>query len=94
MRKGVEFMCKLFDMYIKEIQNYCIANSLDFEKAKNMSQCWGKNDVWLQYHDPKKGKSGLMDETPAPIVLKIIVNNGSVEFEQTEYTMKYLGVVT
>lgn len=55
-----------------------------------MPQCWGKNDIWLQYHDPQKGKNGLKDETPAPIVLIITINNGRVEFEKTEFTEKYL----
>ncbi|MEE1171488.1 MAG: hypothetical protein U0K87_03950 [Ruminococcus sp.] len=83
-------MCKLFTKYEKEIEQYCLENSLDFEKAKRMPQCWGKNDIWLQYHDPQKGKNGLKDETPAPIVLIITINNGRVEFEKTEFTEKYL----
>lgn len=87
-------MCKLFNKYEREIENYYIENSLDFEKAKRLPQCWGKNDIWLQYHDPEKGKNGLLDETPAPIVLKIFVDDGSVKFEQTEYTEKYLGIVS
>ena len=84
-------MCKLFSQYENEIKKYFIENSLDFEKAKKLPQCWGKNDIWLQYYDPEKGKNGLKDETPAPIVLKIIINNGEVTFEQTENTKKYLG---
>ncbi len=83
-------MCKLFSKYENEIENYCRQNNLSFEKAKSLPQCWGKNDIWLQYHDPEKGKTGLLDETPAPIVLKIYVENGKVTFEQTEYTHKYL----
>lgn len=84
-------MCKLFSKYENEIRKYFIENSLDFEKAKKLPQCWGKNDIWLQYYDPEKGKNGLKDETPAPIVLKIIIDNGRVIFEQTENTRKYLG---
>lgn len=83
-------MCKLFTKYEKEIERYCIENSLSFAKAKRLPQCWGKNDIWLQYHDPEKGKNGLTDETPAPIVLKIYIDDGKVSFEQTEYTKKYL----
>ena len=83
-------MCKLFSKYEKEIENYCLSNGLDFEKAKKLPQCWGKNDIWLQYHDPQKGKEGLNTETPAPIVLKIYIENGNVSFEQTENTLKYL----
>lgn len=83
-------MCKLFSKYEKEIENYCLSNGLDFEKSKKLPQCWGKNDIWLQYHDPQKGKEGLNNETPAPIVLKIYIENGNVSFEQTENTLKYL----
>lgn len=83
-------MCKLFSKYEKEIERYCIENNLDFETAKKLPQCWGKSDVWLQYHDPEKGRDGLKNETPAPIVLKIMVDNDIVSFEQTEFTEKYL----
>ncbi len=83
-------MCKLFSKYEKEIEQYCISQGLSFEKAKRLPQCWGKNDIWLQYHDSQKGKEGLRNETPAPIVLKIFIDNGRVAFEQTEHTRKYL----
>ena len=83
-------MCKLFSKYEKEIREYCVNNNLNFDKASKLPQCFGKNDIWLQYHDPERGKNGLKDETPAPIVLKIYINDGAVSFEQTEYTRKYL----
>ena len=87
-------MCRLFDQHEKEIRKYCDENGLDFDIVKSMPQCWGKNDIWLQYYDPEKGKSGLLDETPAPIVLKIEINNGIVTVEQTEHTNKYLKKVS
>ncbi|MCM1365026.1 MAG: hypothetical protein NC215_08625 [Ruminococcus sp.] len=80
----------LFNRYKREIERYCQSNNLSFEKAKELSQCWGRSDLWLQYHDPSKGKDGLRDETPAPIVLKMTVVNNTPVFEQTEYTQKYL----
>ncbi len=80
----------LFNRYEKEIETYCQSNNLSFEKAKKLSQCWGRNDLWLQYHDPLKGKEGLRDETPAPIVLKMTIVNNMPIFEQTEHTQKYL----
>lgn len=83
-------MCKLFSMYEKEIEDYCKANNLSFEKAKKFPKSWGKNDIWLQYHDPNKGVGGLRNETPALIVLKIVVGDDALRFEQTEYTHKYL----
>lgn len=83
-------MCKLFSKYEGQIKSYCVENGLDFEKLSSFPQCWSKNDIWVQYHDPNKGKSGMKDETPAPIVLIISVNSGNVTFTQTEHTGKYL----
>ena len=83
-------MRKLFDIYKEEIERYCKDNGLNYSKAQKMSECWGKNDVWLQYVDDKKGLSGLLDETPAPIVLKIVIDDSKIKFEQTPYTKIYL----
>ncbi len=83
-------MCRLFSKYESQIKSYCIENGLDFEKLSSFPQCWGKNDIWVQYHDPSRGKNGMKDETPAPIVLIISVNGGNVTFTQTEHTGKYL----
>lgn len=85
-------MCKLFDDWSSQIKEYCENNGFDFEKAKNLSQCWGKEFLALQFHDPLKGMKGLLDETPAPLVLLIQrEKDGTLTFEQTEYTQKYLG---
>lgn len=85
-------MCKLFSDHEREIKEYCLQHNLNFEKAKKMPQSWGKSDIWLQYYDSEKGKSGLLDETPAPIVLKISVGSEKLSFEQTEHTKKYLSL--
>lgn len=83
-------MCKLFNLWENEIRDYCIKNNLDFEKAKKMPKSWGKDDIALQYVDDNEGELGLLDETPAPVVLWIKRINGELVFEQTEYTRKYL----
>ncbi len=83
-------MCKLFDDWSSHIIEYCNDNDYSFEKAKKLSQCWGKDFVALQYYDPEKGKSGLLDETPMPLVLVIKKQNDEIVFEETEYTKKYL----
>ncbi len=84
-------MCKLFEEWSEEIRKYCENNGLDFDKAKKMPKSWGKNDVWVLYHDPEKGKNGLRDETPMPIVLRIDRQpDGTLVFGQTEHTKKYL----
>lgn len=83
-------MCKLFDDWSKDIEKFCIENNYSFEKAKKLSQCWRKDFLALQYFDPEKGKTGLLDETPMPLVLTISKKNGKLHFEQTEHTRKYL----
>ena len=83
-------MCKLFEDWSDEIRIYCYNNNLSFDKVQKLSQCWGSNFLALQYHDPEKGKNGLLDDTPMPLVLLISKANNELVFEQTEYTKKYL----
>lgn len=45
----------------------------------------------MGYHDPEKGKMGLLDDTPMPLVLYIEkTSDGTLKFTQTEHTKKYL----
>ncbi|MCM1577454.1 MAG: hypothetical protein NC078_01480 [Ruminococcus sp.] len=84
-------MCKLFEDWSPQIEQFCAENGYDFEKAKKLAKCWGKDDLCLQHYDPEKGKMGLLDETPMPLVLFIKkTGSGELIFEQTEYTRKYL----
>lgn len=83
-------MCKLFEDWFDDIRTYCKNNNLSFDKAQKLSQCWGSNFLALQYHDPEKGKSGLLDDTPMPLVLLISKTPDGLIFEQTEHTLKYL----
>lgn len=83
-------MCPLFQEWSEEIKAYCEQNGLNFEKARKMCKSWGKNDIALQYYDPNREKKGLLDETPMPVVLWITKQGGMLNFEQTEYTKKYL----
>lgn len=87
-------MCKLFDEWAKEIKKFCDENSLDFNKAKVLSQSWGKEHLALAYHDKSKGVNGLLDDTPMPMVLLITKTETGLNFEQTEFTKKYLGKVS
>jgi hypothetical protein len=83
-------MKSLFNKYEQEIKEYCDDNGLDFSKAKKMGHCWGKNDLIIQYVDYEKGKRGLLDETPAPVVLEMEIVDGKPQFKQTQYTKQYL----
>ena len=85
-------MCKLFDEWTPQIKRYCENNNLSFEKAKDLSQCWGKDDIILQYYDKNNSRKneGLRNDIPMPIVLKITKTDNGLVFEQTEHTTKYL----
>ena len=88
-------MCKKFLDWAHEIKEYCEMNGLDFEKAQRMSKSCGENDLALQFCDEEKGQNGLLDETPMPVVLWVKKgDNGSLTFEQTEYTEMYLKKVS
>ncbi len=80
-----------FEDWSDEIRSYFDSNGLDFDKARKMPKSYGKSDIWVLYGDPEKGKDGLRDETPMPIVLMIDRKpDGTLVFEQTEHTRKYL----
>ena len=85
-------MCKLFEAWSPEIKAYCLKNGYSFEKAEKLAKCWHKDDwLGLSYHDPEKGKAGLLDDTPCPAVLLITKGeDGKLVFETTEFTDKYL----
>ena len=88
-------MCKLFDDWKEEIRRYCIDNESNFDNVEKMAKSWGKNDIALLYIDKEKGKNGLIDDTPAPVVLWIKMGlDGRLLFEQTEHTDKYLKKVS
>ena len=84
-------MCKLFEEWSPQINEYCNNNNLDYEKTRHLSKSCGRDILALQFHDPNKGKNGLLDETPMPLVLLIRRDKtGKLSFETTQYTEKYL----
>lgn len=83
-------MCDRFHEWEERIHKYCEENNLDFQKACSMKKCCDEDTLLLQYYDPEMGKRGLIDETPAPIVLVVRREGNGVAFEQTEHTEKYL----
>jgi hypothetical protein len=85
-------VCKLFIDNEAAIRAYCEKNGLDFEKAKHSPKTFGKEDIYVQHYNEEKGKFGLLDETPMPIMLKIFKTDNGLAFEQTEHTAKYLAL--
>lgn len=83
-------MCARFEEWKDDIREYCERNGLSYQKACGMVKGANDNMLVLQFHDPEKGKMGLLDETPMPAVLLAFRDGTGVRFEQTEYTRRYL----
>lgn len=85
-------MRNLYKEWKSQIEEYCKANGLSFEKAKKLTKNYIMNRyLILAYNDPEGGKNGLLEDMPAPPVLIIREDeNGVLQFEQTEYTDIYL----
>lgn len=84
-------MCKRFAEWKNEIENYCKENSLSFEKAKHMVMCENEDVLVIQYYDHSAvSENEIHNETPLPVVLWVTRNGDSVEFKQTEHTMRYI----
>lgn len=80
-----------YKRYQRDIQCYCENNNLDFSKVEHMVKGCGDNDIIIQVRIGKSSMSGLLDETPMPVVLRVLRKlDGSLTFEQTEHTMRYL----
>lgn len=83
-------MCLEYRKYVDRIKNYCESNHLNYSKLSSTIKGCGDNDIIFQHYDEEKGKLGLLDETPMPIVLIMRDTANGLEFEQTEYTFQYL----
>lgn len=88
-------MCKLFDEWKAEIKRYCDQNGLSFDAAQKLSQAWNATTVVLYHPEKDNSESGLLNDTPSPMVLLIQrEKDGTLKFEQTEHTKKYLGTAS
>jgi hypothetical protein len=86
--KGVKTM--LMDTHKKEIIDYCIRNGLSIDAVFSAPLAYTAERVILLYFDPDGEIDDVIDETPAPIMLEIILENGKLRFVQTEHTYPYL----
>ncbi|GBU20249.1 hypothetical protein R80B4_00125 [Fibrobacteres bacterium R8-0-B4] len=86
--------CKIFKEHKDEIREYCVKNSLCFDKL--CDSVWSYDDEELNIlrseADNERAKLGLMDDVPLPSTLEIYLENGKLRFVQTDITRKYLGV--
>lgn len=85
-------MRSLYESWKPQIQEYFKANNLNYEKVKRCGKAVGvidgKRTLLLQNIETDSA-NGLLDETPAPVVLKAVEENGKLIFEITENTKEY-----
>ena len=85
---------RIVKTYRNDIVRYCHKNNLSADKVLSSGTTETDKWVFLQHYDPnsERAKLGLLDDEPAPITLKIYLEDGKLRFEQTDITHKYLGV--
>ena len=81
--------------YRNEVEQYCIENGLSIDKVFS-APCAHNNERALLHHAPPPQKLiGWWEDIPSPTTLEIYLQkDGSLRFEQTELTRKYLGCET
>lgn len=87
-------MIKLYEEWKPKIQEYFEANNLVFSKIKGCGLAMGKvsgvNTLLILDATPdENSRLGLMDNTPAPVLLKVEETDGNLVFTPTEHTKEY-----
>lgn len=78
-------------MFLLAIQEFCKANNLDYEKVKASPKCWNENALFIQRINGAASSSGLLEDTPAEILLTARKGAGGILIEKRENADKYLG---
>lgn len=86
---------KIMKQYENEIKLFCEENELDFNKVKSFPKSYNQEVLFVQYMDKNKAKLGLLDNTPAEVVLTIKLNSDkTVSIEKGKNAEKYLAYAT
>jgi len=88
-------MCKLFNENEAAIREYCEKNGLNFDVVDNSPMCFDSTELKILHYEEKKEKKpflGINEESPCPVLLKILKTPNGLLFEQTEHTARYLAV--
>jgi tRNA(Ile)-lysidine synthase TilS/MesJ len=81
-------------VYKKEIEDYCVENSLSIEKVFSSGMCY--NDEYVSLQEPHQLRDGWENSMigyppdPVPNTLEIYLENGKLRFVQTELTYECL----
>ena len=84
-------MHPIFKSRKEEIEKYCHENGLSASKVLSSAHFGKPERVFTQHVDYSKPEWKPFGDAPAPITLKIFLEDGVLRFEQTEFTHLYLG---
>ena len=82
----------MFDVFLLAIQEFCKANNLDYEKVKASPRCGNGNVLFIQRVNDTSSSAGLLDESPAEIILSARKGVDGIVIEKRENTDKYLSI--
>jgi hypothetical protein len=78
--------------FLREIEKFCESNKLNFAKVMDSPQSCSENMLAVQHWDESVGANGLLDETPAEIILLAKKTGETIVVEKCENTDKYLAL--
>lgn len=79
---------KLFNEFKESIREYCAMNQINADILLRLPK-FGKDD-YMAFQFVSRTPNGLLDETPAPIVLWVFRDGDTIRCEQTKYTAQYV----
>lgn len=84
-------MCDVVERHRKEIESFCLTEGLCAERLFHEAVSFNRTQAFIQL--VRDGENhGLLDETPAPVLLHIIEEpDNRIRIETTEHTWNVLG---
>lgn len=82
---------KIFEKYYEFLREYCKNKPLNYDEIISYPRCGNEQILNFVKYDEEKGKNGLLDETPAEIILTIYYNeDGSFTISEGKNAKKYI----
>ena len=83
-------MERLIDTHRNEIAAYCSAHGINVDKLYKQPRC--SNAEFAVFHrvDYATAKANLHDETPAPVLMKLELQNGKLNITTSDDIRSYL----
>ena len=73
-----------------ELIKYCKINGLSYEKILRSPICGNEDILFVQHIDSQRKPTGLLDETPAEVLLRVEKIDNKIYFTEGENMKKYL----